>query len=692
VLTGNREDAENVQKGGASDRPSFWRRFLNRFATPANVAAAQPGAELGWTWVVGRTLLAIYLLVQGLLCIAPQRSPFESIGSRFFWRFFEYNAVDFYSGVRVFLAIALLVPCLGIVISKRTRVAGAIGCAIVLPVAALGILFASIGRGYPDLWTIAIAFQLAGLSGAALMVAGLERISKGKVSRLFSAGRALFATAFAFFVAGRAGFGLVEHGINRGYGVLNYFRGGFHPAIWMISWLAYLFGAAMTLACMAILFRRRARRAALLLAAATLLYVPLFCLWKGGDLLGRDLLPMLLTWLMNLGLAGGALMVAAALRELPAAGQAEGPKPSGRIARVFRQRWVRWSAGVVGIALIGLAILHGMAPRLLYEACVSGDYSRIQSAGWLYRQLVLSDQDASTFNSALYSAPYCGSGGEEACRDVGNFFQYHTHNGESSNRAGYFYSKAAALSMGPYRQRCDSGDGGGCYALGLLYSQGRGVTENDAEAANLFRRACDARNTVGCKALADAYRNGEGVGRDLTQAEAFYTKGCKGALVHECAQIFDSLGDLFYFGNGVTRNYDRAGQLYQKSCVAGYSTGCSDLFNVAYAFDEGKGVTANQAKAAALYTPACDGGSAAACTNLGAAYDNAKGVAQDYAKAAALFTKACDGGDSQGCSNLGNSYHYGRGVQQSTEKARELLDKGCKKGNQWGCDRLKEMQ
>ena len=688
------EAVESVSQPKGTAKPSFWRRF-GRVGIPANVVAALPGVELGKLYFAGRTLLAIYLLVQGVLCLVPRWSPYEGIGSRFFWRFFDYNAVDYYSGVRVFVAIALLVACLGIVVSKRTRVASAIGCAIMLPLVALGVLLASIGHGFPDLWVVAMTFQLAGLSGAALMVAGLERLRKGKVSQLFPLGRTLFAAAFTIFVAGRLAICDFERGMG-GYSsssALNYFHSGFHPAIWMGTWQACLLGPVMALACMVILFRQRARSAALLLAWTTLLYVPLFCLWQIGDLFGRDFLPMLLVWLLSLGLGGGALIVAAALREWPLTGPDGVPMAvrPGRVGRVFRQRWVRWANAFAGLALAVAIVLHGLVPRLFYEACAGGSDARIYGVGWLYQRVALADQDAPYFSRAMVQAGACYWSIADACHEVGDFFQYHTHHGESSNWANHFYSKAAALSMGPYRERCDRGDGGGCYALGLLYSQGRGFAENDAEAVALFRRACDANNTVGCKALADAYRNGEGVDRDLSKAEAFYAKACKGTLARECAQVFDSMGDIFYFGNGVARNFDRAGQLYQKSCAAGYSTGCSDLFNVAYAFDEGKSVAANQGKAAVFYTTACDGGTASACTNLGAAYDNAKGVAQDYAKAAALFTKACDRGNDQGCSNLGNSYHYGRGVEQSNDKAREFLSKGCKMGNQWGCDRLNEM-
>jgi len=255
------------------------------------------------------------------------------------------------------------------------------------------------------------------------------------------------------------------------------------------------------------------------------------------------------------------------------------------------------------------------------------------------------------------------------------------------SRAGHFYSKA----MDIYSAQCDSGDAGGCYAVGKLYQEAKGLAPDDSKAAEYFTRSCNAVSGVGCMALADAYRQGKGVDRNLAKAELLIAKACKGAPANECAEIYESLGEDYLQGIVVVTNYDRAGANYKKSCDLGSSTGCSDLFNLAYDLDTGTGVAKNEAKAAVFYSNACAGGVFEACGDLGIDYHNGTGVAQDFAKAAVLYKKACNGGIDDSCANLGYLYWSGRGVEQDKEKGKALLQRTCTAGNKWSCDRLKEI-
>ena len=53
-------------------------------------------------------------------------------------------------------------------------------------------------------------------------------------------------------------------------------------------------------------------------------------------------------------------------------------------------------------------------------------------------------------------------------------------------------------------------------AIGMLYAQGRGVTQNDHEAVEWYRRGAAAGDTDAMLRLGEAYDQGEGVTQDHT--------------------------------------------------------------------------------------------------------------------------------------------------------------------------------
>jgi serine/threonine protein kinase/TPR repeat protein len=686
--TGKSEVHEREFLGQSFVTSTPWSRLRNWFATLATVADAQPGAELGRLYVAGWILLAICLIARGVIWLTATPDSEVFMGLFAAYKITLHIAFYFYYFLK-FAGIVTIASGLCIAISKRTRAAGAMLGAIILALVFLilvCILAFFIVDGYRRrTWESASwGFVTLCWCGAALMIAGLEGPRKGKPNRWFSAGRFLFAAATLAFIAARFMFGFVRFGFNNSNS-LDYYYYNFSLAIWWGNWLVWLYVPAAALTCICIFFRRLSRPAALFLGYATLLYIPLLCVFWFGDLFHvRAALALLIAWTLDMGVAGGALLVAAAIGERSESGIVSAPAPTTSISfgNLFRRRWVRRSALGAGILVIALIVLRAIAPLLFDEACTGENAGWIDAAGWLYIATGASEQQpAARIYAAMSQAHACVAGNMDGCMWLGDFYHY-----TSSERAGHFYATAASS----YSARCNSGDGGGCYALGTLFQEGRGVTENDAYAATLLKRSCDANNTFGCRALARAYRDGIGVSGDLSKAEALFDKTCKGGKDYDCLYFYDSLGNAYKQGNGVARNYDHAGALYKKACAFGYN--CYDLFSIAYAFDTGKEVPTNHAKAADLYAAACDSGIAVACTDLGIEYNNGTGVAQNYARAAALYSKACNENEAAACSNLGNLYRYGSGVEMDTEKAKQFLDKGCKMGNQWGCDRLKELK
>jgi hypothetical protein len=69
-----------------------------------------------------------------------------------------------------------------------------------------------------------------------------------------------------------------------------------------------------------------------------------------------------------------------------------------------------------------------------------------------------------------------------------------------------------------WRPLADEGDAVAQYNLALLYLDGHGVPQSDAEAVNWFRRAAEQDNTLAQHNLGAMYGSGQGVKRDYVQA------------------------------------------------------------------------------------------------------------------------------------------------------------------------------
>jgi len=90
--------------------------------------------------------------------------------------------------------------------------------------------------------------------------------------------------------------------------------------------------------------------------------------------------------------------------------------------------------------------------------------------------------------------------------------------------------------------------------LGRLYKTGKGVQQNDFEAAKWFRRAAEQGHPVAENAVGYMYFHGAGVRRDYRQAGEWFLKAA--AQNYALAQL--NLGFLYQGGLGVPLNYAEA--------------------------------------------------------------------------------------------------------------------------------------
>lgn len=112
-----------------------------------------------------------------------------------------------------------------------------------------------------------------------------------------------------------------------------------------------------------------------------------------------------------------------------------------------------------------------------------------------------------------------------------------------------------------FRKAAEQGNARAQYNLGLMYQDGYGVVEDDAEAVKWFRKAAEQGDADGQYFLGSKYSVGEGVTQDKTEATKWYHKAAEqgnGYAQH-------SLGFNYEFGHGVPQDYVMAHVWYNLS-------------------------------------------------------------------------------------------------------------------------------
>jgi TPR repeat protein len=89
------------------------------------------------------------------------------------------------------------------------------------------------------------------------------------------------------------------------------------------------------------------------------------------------------------------------------------------------------------------------------------------------------------------------------------------------------------------------------FNLGVMYRSGRGVAQDDAQAAVWYRKAADEEHVDAMFNLGRMYSTGRGVARDDAQAAVWYREAAEQG--HSSAQF--NLGSMHLTGQGVVRDY-----------------------------------------------------------------------------------------------------------------------------------------
>ena len=171
----------------------------------------------------------------------------------------------------------------------------------------------------------------------------------------------------------------------------------------------------------------------------------------------------------------------------------------------------------------------------------------------------------------------------------------------------------------------------------LLLAVAAGTAAQDA--LNELKIRADAGDRTATRQLAETYYLGRGVEQDNKQAAFWYEKLAKQGDVR--AQT--TLGLLYFRGVGLERNYELAYKWWSLAAARDPAA----QFNLGNLFFEGKGVPVDPAKAAEWYASAARRGHVQAQHDLGMLYFQGAGIAKDLPRAYMWVQVAALQGDAR---------------------------------------------
>ncbi|MCF8210295.1 MAG: protein kinase [Rhodoferax sp.] len=225
-----------------------------------------------------------------------------------------------------------------------------------------------------------------------------------------------------------------------------------------------------------------------------------------------------------------------------------------------------------------------------------------------------------------------------------------------------------------FRKAAEQGHATAQNNLGSMYTNGRGVPKNDAEAASWFHKAAELGYVSAQFNLGLMYTKGQGVQRNDAEAANWFRKAAEQGL----ASAQNNLGLMYTNGLGLPKNYAEAANWYHKAAEQGHARAQSDLGTM---YEAGQGVQKNETEAVNWYRKAAEQGNALAQYNLGVMYAQGKGVGKNEAAAVSWFRKAAEQGDAQAQFHLGLMYRLGQGVQQSETDTANWFRKAAEQGH-----------
>jgi len=164
-----------------------------------------------------------------------------------------------------------------------------------------------------------------------------------------------------------------------------------------------------------------------------------------------------------------------------------------------------------------------------------------------------------------------------------------------------------------------------------MYATGRGVLQDDVQAADWFRKAAEQGNAYAQSNLALMYASGRG---------------------------------------GLPQDDKQAVEWYRKAAEQGNTNGQTGL---GFMYEQGRGVVEDHVEAVKWYRKAAEQGYAIAQTNLGVMYRAGRGVPKDQAEAERWFRKAAEQGDARAQTLLSSLEQQQRDLADLSQTIADLV-------------------
>ena len=228
------------------------------------------------------------------------------------------------------------------------------------------------------------------------------------------------------------------------------------------------------------------------------------------------------------------------------------------------------------------------------------------------------------------------------------------------HRRGYAANNAER-TIECHLRAADGGHATAQHNLGLMYEKGRGVEQDDTEAARWFRLSADQGNASAQYCLGVMHRNGRGVEQDDTEAVRRWRLSAdrgKTSAQH-------NLGVMYVCGSGVEQDDTEAVRWFRLSADQGDA---SAQYCLGVMHRNGRGVERDDTEAIRWFRLSAGQCNALAQFALGWMYESGRGVDEDKAEAVRWYRLSADQGCKAAQERLGSSYKYAHGVQQDAVK------------------------
>jgi len=240
-----------------------------------------------------------------------------------------------------------------------------------------------------------------------------------------------------------------------------------------------------------------------------------------------------------------------------------------------------------------------------------------------------------------------------------------------------------------FRQSCESGIGGSCAVLAILFQSGEGGEADNEQACQLFQKSCTMGFAQACFVVAGIFEGDLCGPPDLAHAKALYTIACNTGLLEACVD----LAEFYERGIGGKVDLEKARNLYSEACFGQERDGCTHYARILLS---GMGDEADIKTAIKLIEQGCADSDAKSCYLLAKTQASADGMLEKvtdyYAIARQGFESVCVNSDETDTIGPCFDYYYmvarGEGGVKDVKRAKNFFKKTCSEGHQQSCDEL----